>query len=677
MSILYIDTETFSPTPISYGLYKYMESVELLIVSYALDDNPVQVWDVTTAHMPVDLRHFLSCTDLMFCAHNRAFDNLVLFLCLHVKHTLWCDTAIMARRHSLPASLSDLCTVFKVPTEITKSKEGRRLINLFCKPQSPFCKVQRATKDTHSDQWQSFLAYAVNDINAMRYIYKKMPGWNNSPKEEKILAVDQAINSRGFEIDTVLANKAISILHYEKEINDRETKKITKNEIATTNQRDKLLVYLLKEYGVALPDLQASTLRRRLDDPGLPDAVKQLIHLRLQSAKTSTRKYTTVMRGLSRDGRLRGTLLYCGADRTARWSGRMFQPHNLPGPLYNQDIIDVGIVAIKKDHISLFFDNAADICASVLRGLIIPKKGYKLVVADYASIEGRVLAWLAEETQKLKAYTDYDTGIGYDMYTLTYATTFTVNPNTVTKEQRQIGKVLELSLGYAGGVGAFITFAKNFDIDLDRLTTVPLPLHIADKAASFYDFLKNKGDMFEIPKDIFIACDGIKRMWRATNAATEALWHNLDNAVRAACTLSLTTVIDKIVIDKKGAWLRIKLPSGRYLCYPGIRVKDDVITYLGKDQYSRKWSRLKTYGGKLAENITQAVARDILANGMINADKKGYPIILTVHDEIVTEVLDIEKFGYKALSAIMIDKADWMDRLPLAATGYDAYRYKK
>lgn len=679
MPILYIDTETFSSIPIKYGMYKYMEQVELLMISYALDTNDVQVWDTINTVMPADLKHFLTCDNLMFCAHNSAFDHMVLQHCLQVNHILWCDTAAMARRHSLPAGLGDLCTVFHISEDNAKMKEGRQLINLFCKPQSINRKTQRATHLTHPDRWQLFLDYAKMDISAMREIYKRIPVWNNSDTEDALYTLDRKINTRGFRIDTLLAEKAIAILTVAKEDNDREMTTITAGQVRTANQRDVLLAYILSEYGVSLPDLQSSTLKRRVDDPDLPEEVKELIKLRLLSAKSSTRKYQTVMSCLSQDSRLRGTLMYCGADRTGRWSGRLFQPHNLPRPLYDQSMVDIGALALKKDCLPLFFDKkeVPSVTSSVVRSLIIPKDKHKLVVSDYASIEGRVLAWSAGEAWKIEAYEQYDKGIGYDIYTLTYANVFGVAPDSVTKKQRPLGKVLELALGYAGGVGAFIVFAKAYNIDLEDLANARIPVDLIREARHLYDYLMEEGKEPAVSREVFISCDGIKRMWRRANPKTENYWQDLNCAVRTACDHSDDFPIGNIIIDKKGAWLRVKLPSGRYLCYPGIRIVDGDITYMGKCQYTRSWTRLKTYGGKLAENITQAIARDILAQGMLRAEENNYRIVLTVHDEVVTEVPDTADYGHLQLSNVITQTNKWMTGLPLAASGYDSYRYQK
>lgn len=684
MNILYIDTETYSPIPIARGLFKYLEKVELLIVTYAYNNGAVKAWDVTSEAMPEDLGSFLRTEWLTYCAHNSQFDRLVLQKTIGLHHDEWQDTNVSASRHSLPGSLQELCSIFKIPEDIAKLKTGRALIHLFCKPLGKNRKLNRATKETHPKQWAQFIDYAKSDISAMRVLHATIPNWNDTEYERKVWQLDQKINALGFQVDIDLAEKAISTLEGEKARNDKETRTLTGDQIRTTNQRDKLLKFVLSEYDVLLPDMQASTLKRRIDDPSLPQPVKDLLLLRLASAKTSTRKYQTLLNGTNIDGRLRGTLSYCGASRTGRWSGRLFQPQNLPRPTFGQEDIDTGVFAIKNECVPLFFDSSTEICSSAIRSLIIPKKDHKLVVSDYSSIEGRVLAWISGEQWKLEAYKDFDSGAGHDMYTVTYANTFEIDPATVDKKQRQLGKVLELALGYGGGVGAFITFAKAFNLDLNELTSIVLPSYIREQAEKYYHYHSTESEnplTSSVSESVFIACDGIKRMWRENSFATVALWKDVEQSVRSAAVRGLSntnTFRNGLVIDRQGSWVRIHLPSGRFLCYPGMSVEESTdLTYAGKDQYSRKWCRLKTYGGKLVENIVQAIARDVLVNGMFEAEKAGYTIVLTIHDELVTEVLDIKRFSHQHLSDVIAQSAPWMTGLPLKAEGYESYRYKK
>jgi DNA polymerase len=291
-----------------------------------------------------------------------------------------------------------------------------------------------------------------------------------------------------------------------------------------------------------------------------------------------------------------------------------------------------------------------------------------------------MLAWLAGETWKLKAYRDFDNGLGYDMYVLTYAKTFNVKPESVTKSQRQLGKVLELALGYGGGVGAFLTFANGYHVDLNEIESNlrgQIPAEVYQGSENFYEKCVKDKKTYGLSKDVFIACDSIKRMWRAANAMIESLWKTLEYDCTTSIVRGGAVERERYITDKKGTWLRIKLPSGRYLCYAGAKVSACKISYLGVNHYSRKWGRLATYGGKLAENLTQAASRDVLAYGMCLAEDLRYHVVLSVHDELITETPDTPEFNSEALSKIMSTVPPWAMGLPLAAAGFEAKRYRK
>jgi len=315
-------------------------------------------------------------------------------------------------------------------------------------------------------------------------------------------------------------------------------------------------------------------------------------------------------------------------------------------------------------------------CSSMVRGLIIAPEGKKLVVSDYSSIEGRVLAWLAGEQKVLKAYEDVDKGIGYDMYKLTYAKVFGVTPESVTSEQRQIGKPINLAFGYAGGFGAFDKFAKSYNMNLDDIASkITLPGNIYAQAEKYYNYLLETKPP-EYCKNTFIMIDGIKRLWRDANPNITQLWSDVQNAVISAVN-GHKAIAGMCIFDKKKSWLRIRLPSGRYLCYPNIKHRDRNLYYFGKREKSKGYGEISSYGGKFVENITQAVARDLLAFGMFNATKYGYEIILHVHDEIVAETPDTQRFTHEKLSRYMSILPKWAKGLPLSAAGFEAYRYRK
>lgn len=669
MNVLYVDLETYSPIDIKRGTYRYTEESEILLVAFASNKDPVTVME---GNEGADyLKQFIKSHE--FCAHNSNFDrNILEHYSSDFRKIKWRDTMVRALSHGLPGGLDLLSQIFRLPEGIAKDRKGKQLMHLFCKPQKD---GSRFTKETNPQEWAEFKKYAGADIEAMRALDRLIPCWNN---EYHLWLLDQKINDRGFAVDIELAKAAIEAVKAEKEKNDSKTKELTDGTIGAATQRDALLKHILEVYGVELPDMQSSTLQRRLDDPDLPDPVKELLSLRLESSKTSIKKYEVLVNSVCNDGRLKGTLQFCGANRTRRWGGRLFQPQNLPRPKFKAAEVEKGIGAIKSGCADLLYESVNTIASSALRGAIVAPIGKKLVVSDLSAIEGRKLAWLAGEEWKLKAYADYDRGIGFDMYVLTYARTFSTNPEEVEKKQRQLGKVLELALGYGGGAGAFYTFAKGYNVDLNDLLKADIPVDVKKEAEEFYEYALKNRKTHGLEKEIFIACDAIKRMWRKANPNIVQFWRDLEDACFGAILYGRETTLRRgMAVDKKGTWLRIKLPSGGYLCYAGAKIEEKKIRYLGINQYTRKWCKLSTYGGKLAENVTQASSRDILATGMIIAEQCGYETVLSVHDELITEVIDGDAYSEKGLSKILSTPPAWAYGLPLAAAGFESKRYKK
>ncbi|EPQ4376800.1 DNA polymerase [Enterobacter hormaechei] len=685
MEKLWIDLETFSEVHINNGTHAYAEKVEVMLMAWAIDDGPVSVWDLTTGIvMPPMLYQALANPVIEVWAHNSHFDRTVM------RHdhpelapdvTRWRDTMVQALAHGLPGALGALCEVLGVPQDKAKDKEGKALIQLFCKPRPKNSKLRRATSKTHPEEWRRFVAYAGLDIEAMREVHKRLPKWNYKGAELALWHRDQQINDRGVCMDVQLAQAAIEAVDLEQKRLAKRTQVMTDGEVQAATQRDALIKHIVESYGVELPDMQRSTLERRMADPDLPSAVKELLAIRLQASTTSTSKYKSLMKGVSSDGRLRGTLQFCGASRTGRWAGRLFQPQNLPRPSLEQDQIDEGIEALKAGCADLLFDNIMELTSSALRGCIMAPAGKKLVVSDLSNIEGRKLAWLAGEQWKLDAFRECDEGTGPDLYKLAYARAFNISPDDVDKYQRQIGKVMELGLGFGGGVAAFLTFALVYGLDLDELANAALPnipRDVIREAKSWYDESVKRKATYGLSERVFIACDSLKRLWRRAHPATCDFWYELERTVRAAiATPQKTLYCGYLKIRRDGAWLRIQLPSGRALCYPSPSIEKGNITYQGVNSYSRKWQRLKTYGGKLVENVTQAAARDVLAGNMPLIEDAGYSIVLTVHDEVITEAPDTDDFNDKALSALLSTNPEWAHDIPLNAGGFEAYHYRK
>jgi DNA polymerase len=685
MTTLFLDLETWSEIPITHGAHAYAEGAEIMLFAYAEGDGPVNVWDCTArSPMPDDLADALDDPAVILYAHNSHFDRTVLWHCgYRLPRERWRDTMVKALAHSLPGSLGDLCDILKIPTDKAKDKAGRQLIQLFCKPRPTTSKVRRATRETHPAEWARFVEYAGLDIEAMRALDKKLPAWNYQGDELALWRLDQAINDRGFRVDTDLAHAAIRAVERAQKVLAARASDLTLGVVQAATQRDALLRYLVAAYGVDLPDMQQSTLERRLADPDLPAGLRELLAIRLQAGATSTSKYKTLAKAVSSDGRLRGTLQFNGASRTGRWAGRLFQPQNLPRPVLKQADIDQGITALKADCEDLLFGNVMELTSSAIRGCIVAPKGKKLVVADLSNIESRVLAWLAGEEWKLQAFRDYDAGAGHDLYKLAYAKSFGIQPEAVSKDNRQVGKVQELALGYEGGVGAFLTFAAAYSIDLEAMgeqAIGAIPDAIMGEAARALEWTKQqKRPTFGLSDRAWLVCDSFKRSWRYAHPAISSFWKDLEEAARLAVMRpGVTCECRMLKLRRDGAWLRIRLPSGRFLCYPGPQLDDaGKLSYMGVNPYSRKWSRLKTYGGKLAENVTQAASRDVLAGNMPAIEAAGYRIVLSVHDENITEACDRDEFNAGHLAGLMATPPNWAKGLPLAAAGFEAYRYRK
>jgi DNA polymerase bacteriophage-type len=684
--LIWLDCETFSATPINNGTYRYAEDAEVMVITWTVDDGPVRTWDVTEGQpLPGDLAYLLHDTDEPVTAHNAMFDRTVLRYALGIDIALhrWRCTMAQALAHSLPGGLDKVCAVLNVAFEDSK-QDGTALIQLFCKPRPKTSKVVRATRHTNPKEWAQFLSYAGADILAMRAVARKLPTWNYKGDELALWHLDQRINDRGVYIDAEFATAAIKAAETAKNLLVQRITTATNGEVASATQRDALLLHILKDYGVDLPDMQASTLERRINDPDLPPELRDILDIRLQASMGSTSKYKAMLQAVNVDGRVRGLLQFNGAARTGRWAGRKVQPQNMfRPPKYIKENWEQSIQIIRLGVADLFFDNVMEATAATARGALLAAPGHKFVVADLANIEGRVQAWLVGEDWKLQAFRDYDAGSGPDLYKLAYAKAFKVDPDDVDDGQRQIGKVLELMLGYGGGVGAFITGALTYGFDVESLAENiynDLPLDELEEAKGFLEWTqKKKRSTFGLSDRAFTTCDTLKRLWRNAHPEISGYWRELEDAVRQAVDQPGTTVqCRRIKVRRDGGWLRLGLPSGRALCYPSPQVSESgTISYTGNNQYTRKWTRLTTYGGKLFENVCQAVARDVMAANMPLVDSAGYEIVLTVHDELVTEAPDEPAYNADSLSRLLAAIPTWAEGMPLAAAGWQGLRYKK
>ena len=693
--ILWLDLETYSETPITDGVYKYAETAKILLFSYAIDDAPACVIDEVHGQVwPRELLESLAYPKCTIIAHNAQFDRTVLRkycpdACYDISR--WKDSMIKAYSLSLRGGLGDLCDYFGLPVDKAKDKEGKALIQKFCLPRKSVSTLFDDADDLQylpspdNEDWQKFMNYARLDVEAMRELWKRMPSWNDTPAFWAEWHIDQAINDRGMQIDTELARCAVEACADAAKASNRRVREITNGAVNTTGQRDALIEYL-NANGVPCADLKKASLEALLADPSLPDDVRELVLVRCLGAKASVKKYDALLRSTCSDGRLRGCLLFCGAQKTGRWAGRLFQPQNLPRGTLTPDQVEIAIDAFKHGMASMLYDDVNSVAASCLRGTIIAPPEKKLVVADLSNIEGRVLAWLAGEHWKLDAFRAYDRGEGVDLYKATYARTFGVKPEDVTKKQRQIGKVLELAMGYMGGVGSFLAFATMYGVDLKALadhTYEALPKSRIYEAHDQWDFFSKKGATNDLDEDTWTALNAIKLAWRDAHPAIRKFWDETERRVSAAfdtsqfvppstypCTFANTTF-----------GLACRLPSGRVMAYPRATLAEDgehcLFTYYAPLKVSKGFAMCKTHAGKVVENITQAVARDVLAANLKSVEDAGYKIVLSVHDELITETPNFPEYNADTLASRMATPPEWAKDLPLSAAGFEAYRYKK
>jgi len=648
---LFLDTETFCEVPITNGTHAYAERAEVMLVPYAWNDDAPVVLDLTVDATLAQVRALVDEADEIVI-HNSPFDRTVLrWSGVDVPIEKVHDTMVWALEHSLPASLGTLGEVLGLPADKAKDKAGKRLIQLFCKPRPKNMKLRRAWLDSHPQEWEEFKAYAASDIISMREVRKLLPKWNEGHAERSLWLLDQVMNERGIAVDQDLATAALRAFQRTSASLAKETADLTNGAVTSLTQRGRMLTYLDEEHDFVPLDMTKGTVNAYLKEGAAPlsDEVRKLLEIRQQVAATSPSKYKALLGAVSSDGRLRGTIQFCGASRTGRDAGRIFQPQNLPRPVLDADVIETGIEAMKADCEDLIWQNVSELCTSAVRGCLVAPPGRKLVVADLSNIEGRVLAWLAGESWKLQAFRDYDAGIGEDLYKITAGRILAKEPKDVTKAERQVsGKVPELACGYGGSVGAFSTMGALYGVNL--------------------------------PEDEVL---DIVRAWRKAHRAVVSFWYDVEYAAKAAVREPTGTFKVRGLTFSTGhagpfSWLRMRLPSGRYLCYPGARLDEDKqLTYLGTNQYTRKWEELRTYGGKLVENATQAVARDVLMHGVRLAEAGGYGVVMRVHDELLCETPDSEDFTVEGLSACMSRVPAWAIGLPLAAAGFETYRYKK
>lgn len=633
--MIFADIETYSELDVTdVGAYAYAQhpSTEVLLLCYAIDDGPVQCVEHPRAMSDV-------FTDDDLCAHNCGFEYNVLDAVLGFETTPedWHDTAVLARTCGLPGKLETVCKVLNIEEGKAKSN-GSRLIQLFCKPAPRNHKLRRYTKAEKPAEWQQFIDYCKQDVIACRELWNTLPKHTYN-RERANWIIDQRINARGLPVDDLFITAALSLVTDQLAEADRRIAEVTGGYVPTVNAVAKLAEFC----GVKSVDRDSTT--KALARSDLSPAQREALHLRQEAGKSSTAKFVRAQSSAV-GGRVRDALMFYGAQRTGRESGQQVQPQNMKRPDMKPAQLETARFTVMNGTTDLFYESPIAVASSLVRTMIAPPPGRKLVVSDLANIEGRMLAWLAGEEWKLDAFRAYDAGTGPDLYRLTYARSFGIRVEDVTPDQRQIGKVEELALGYQGGPGAFESMAAAYGVSLS-LDTVLV----------------------------------IVKAWRRAHPRIVKFWYAVEDTAKAAIqnpkrTYTVNGVKFGVYTRGRYTWLVIVLPSGRALFYFEPRVTLEGIEYTGQI-IGQTWGRLLTYGGKLVENITQACARDVLFEGIAVADAAGFEIVLHAHDEIVAECPDTDDWTVGQLGACLTAPAAWREGLPLAAAGYESTFYRK
>jgi DNA polymerase len=669
------------------------DGAESLIWTFAGDERPVQTWDVTSgAQMPNEFEDNMLDERVTKVAHNAPFDNNIarVTLGLDIPWDQWWCTMSQSYAHGLPGSLEVVGMVLGLPADMQKMVEGKKLIDLFCKTPKG---QKRKTAQTHPVEWRKFLDYAAQDTAALREIYKRLPKHNYTDEHRDLWVADMEINERGFHIDQALCAAALSIKENMEAHLSAEITELTGGVITKGTQRARILNHIVGEYGELMLDMTADTIKKALARDDLDPDVRRLLELRRDSSLSSLAKYNQALKRVGPDGRMRHTLQYAGAGRTGRWGGRGFQPHNMPRPKREPEEIEGEIIpAILDGSLPQKVDDVNQACKDALRGAIVAAPGNELIVGDWSNIEGCCRAWEAEEQWQLDGFFANFAGTGPDMYNLLYSKLFAMRVEDVDKKMRQKGKAFELAFGYGGGVGATVTAAATYGIELPDLAKACIstaPAKMYNKAELAWKRAFIRGEDFKLEPEVYIGCDIAKQLYRQASPNITQMWWDVERACRWAIERPGSVhQVAKCTIWRTPKWLIIELPSGRRLMYATPTVKNVVeydeeteeiksrpsIRYMAAK--NKQWHKERTYGGKIIENITQGIANDVLRTFLLRARADGWPLILHVHDEGVAET-PIGLFSLDDFLTLMERPLWWADGLPLKAAGYVSQRYRK
>jgi DNA polymerase len=668
------DFETYSEADIKKtGAPFYAAHCSTEVLMYAWmnpGEKRMRQWFPLFTEMPTDLREIIGDQRVIFAAWNAPFEYHIFrhVLGIHIPWSRWVDPMVMAHSVSLPGALKRVGKILRLDDKYLKQESGTRLINKFSKPRKP-TKNNPSTRVMPGDapeDWKLFAEYNRFDVISQYRIRRQLENFNLPDHEWRLWHLDQKINETGMPVDMQLVDNAIAIADRNK------TDLLTRAKVITgikNPNSDAQLGPWIKASGVDLPNYQKGTVAKALKGD-MPPVTREVLEMRAQWKKTSTRKFTKLKTMTGYDGRLRGAFQFAGAGRTWRWAGRGVQLQNLPRGIFNNVAELAEAVELVRngdyDTIELFYDRPMDVISSVVRPAFRAPDGYRMIVSDLAAIEARVLGWLANCVKTLECFR-----AGRDVYKDFAVDLFGTPYEEVTKGQRTESKPAVLGCGFMLGGG-----------DLSN----------PDDPESDKTGLWGYADSMGIKIDRALAHKSVK-MWREAHPEVVAMWWALDAAARQCIETLLPVKVEGIPIefDYKSPFMRCRLPSGRYLHYLRPRLEMQIppwergkpnpkkklaITYEGLNN-SGQWVRITTHPGKLTENIVQAIARDVLAIGLIEADKKGFEVIGHVHDEIITLVPEDLPLTVQDLNEAMITQPTWAPDLPLDAEGWEGIYYRK
>ena len=639
-----IDIETYSSAPLpKCGVYRYCDApdFEILLFSYAFDDEPVQTIDLASSEtLPKEAISALGDPNIIKAAYNAQFERVC--LSRYLGHWLdphqWRCTMVMAAYLTLPGRLADAAVA--LGTTEKKMEEGKDLIRYFSVPCKPTKTNGGRTRNLPADapeKWAVYKQYNAQDVETERAIRKALEKYPLPEQEWELYALDQQINDRGVRVDKKLVKNAIAVDAVFAQAACQRAKELTGLENpGSVNQ--------LKAW-LADQDMPMESLARKIVQEKAAQTegiVSELLNLRLELSKTSVKKYEAMARCVCRDGRIHGMMQFYGASRTGRFASRILNMQNLPqNHLPDLDLARELVKTGDEELLDALFASVPGTLSELIRTAFIPRDGCRFLVADFSAIEARVLAWLASEEWVLEEFR----GKG-KIYEASASRMFHIPQESIVKgnpnyEYRQKGKQATLSCGYGGGVGALKAMgAKMPEAEMQPLVDA----------------------------------------WRAANPNIVAFWGALDRAARTVIRRKTSARVGKVILYWQDDKMFMRLPSGRNLCYQSPhftenRFGSDAIGYYAPNAAGQMVVQ-ETFGGKLAENATQAIARDILAHALLMLEKSGYPVVFHVHDEAVIE-MPIGQGSLEEACRLMAIAPDWAKDLPLRADGYECAYYRK